>query len=78
MAARATPSPPREWPTSSTRDRSAFGLWRTAAGAAEVPAAQSAQRARCARTSDERAWAPPSSTTASWPLTPLAEIETVT
>ncbi len=78
MAARSTPSPPREWPTSRTRERSAFGPRRTAAGAVEVLVPQSAQRARWERTSDERAWAPPSSRSPSWPLMPLAEIETVT
>ena len=36
-----------------------------------------AQRARCSRTREQRAWAPPSSTT-SCTLIPLAEMDTVT
>ncbi len=78
MAARLTPSPPREWPTSRTRERSALGASRTAAGAVDGRAVQSAQRARCCLTSEERACAPASSAPASWPLTPFAEIDTVT
>jgi hypothetical protein len=79
MAARLTPSPPREWPMRNTLDRSARGADLTMAGALErAEPAQSAHFARCSRTSEDRAWAPPSSAAKSWPLMPFAEMETVT
>ncbi|MDU0295119.1 hypothetical protein NUG22_38475, partial [Saccharothrix longispora] len=50
-AARFTPSPPRECPTSNTLPRSATGAARTTSGAETRPApAHSAHFARCART----------------------------
>ena len=79
MAAWDTPSPPREWPTSSTLDRSAGGTARTTAGADARPGPpdQAAQSARCRRTRAERAAAPPSARSPSWALMPLAAIDTV-
>lgn len=78
VAARFTPSPPRECPTSKTFDRSAAGASRTICGAvARALPDQSAQCARCSRTSDDRACAPPSSAAWSSALIALAEMDTV-
>jgi len=69
IAARLTPSPPREWPIRNTFDRSAGADCRTIAGAlARFGPAQPAQSARCVRTSDDLACAPPSAAAKSCPL----------
>src|SRR5688572_2555891 len=77
VAARLTPSPPREWPTSNTFDMSA-GADRTIGGTEPRPADQSAHKARWWRTNEERPCAPRSLVWLSWALMPLAEIDTVT
>ncbi len=77
VAARLTPSPPRECPTSNTFDMSA-GADLTTAGGLSRPADQSAHFAKWVRTNDERPCAPASTVSASCALMPLAEMDTVT
>ncbi len=66
MDARSTPSPPRLWPTSTTRPRSTW-----------CAAARSTQWSRWASTIRARASAPPSGRRQSWALMPLTRTETV-
>jgi hypothetical protein len=78
VAARLTPSPPREWPISSTFDRSAAGAAFTASGAEPRAEDHSAHFAKWWRTKEERPCAPASTVGASCALMPLAEMDTVT